>query len=67
MSMNAYNQLYDACEAHGFEMNVEYRDGLVFLVISHEDTGPLVKWAACNGSIEATAKYALAGLQMGQS
>jgi hypothetical protein len=35
------------------------------MVICHEDTGPLVKWAACNGSIEDTARYATAGLQLG--
>jgi hypothetical protein len=65
--MSAYSDLFDACEERGFEMNLEYRDGLVFVVICHEDIGPLVKWAACNGSIEDTARYAMAGLQMGQS
>lgn len=65
--MTAYNDLYDACAARGFEMQIEYRDGLVFLVICHEDTGPLVKWAACNGSIEDTARYAIAGLRMERS
>jgi folate-dependent phosphoribosylglycinamide formyltransferase PurN len=60
--MSAYNDLFDACEARGFEMQIHYSGGLVYLVISHEDTGPIVKWAACNGSIEDTARYAIAGL-----
>ncbi|MGN6257118.1 MAG: hypothetical protein ACTHN3_05110 [Solirubrobacterales bacterium] len=60
--MSAYNDLFDACEERGFEMQIQYAEGLVYLVISHEDIGPIVKWAAFNGSIEDTALYAIAGL-----
>ncbi len=65
MSMSAYNKLLDALEIGGFEAHLEHHDGLVFVVVWHEDTGPLVKWAACNGSIEDTARYALGGLKIG--
>lgn len=60
--MSAYNDLFDACEARGFEMQIDYSDGLIYLVITHKDTGPIVKWAAFNGSIEDTARYAITGL-----
>ena len=55
-----FDSVFYICRSQGCELLVEHKEGEVSLVISDPATGPVVRWTAFSGSIEETARYALA-------
>lgn len=54
-----FDKLFDDAEERGFSIDIENRNGLLFLKVVAPELGTIAMWPAFDGSLEITARYAL--------